>query len=275
MSLVRMQNQFSGLPMGQLIGGPLTAACNSQLKLAKSTADFIEQIGFYDDSGVSKTRTADFSFDRNLVTGKDALGNDIHEEETVKLSVPMLAIVNIPSLMIDAVDIIFDMEVKSSESHSDSVDTEASLSGCGGVGWGPISASVSFSGCVSAHSENTRKSDNAAKYHVQVHAADSGTPEGLSRVLDIIAASVAPSAVEGPQARKDKQIMSQLEGPVREKERLTHDLNMKKLELNNKRKELELIKGDEKNADEAATEKSSKIKGEIPGMIDEHCGIQS
>lgn len=269
MSLVKMQNQFSGLPMGQLIGGPLTAACNSQLMLAKSTADFIEQIGFYDDNGVSKTRTADFSFDRNTVTGKDALGNDIHEEETVKLSVPMLSIVNIPSLMIDVVDITFDMEVKSSESHSDAVDTEASMSASGQVGWGPISASVSISGSVSAHSENTRKSDNSAKYHVQVHAADSGTPEGLSRVLDIIAASVAPGAVEGSQARKDKQIRAELAGPVREKEQLTHDLNMKKLELNNKRKELELIKGDEKNADEAATEEAGTIRGEIPVMIDE------
>ncbi len=266
MALVKMQNQFSGLPMGELIGGPLTAACNSQLKLAKATADFIEQIGFYDDNGVSKTRTADFSFERNVVTGKDALGNDIHESETVKLNVPMLAIVNIPSLMINSVDILFDMEVKSSESHSDGVDTEASMSASGKVGWGPISASVSISGSVSAHSENTRKSDNSAKYHVAVHAADNGTPEGLSRVLDIIAASVAPESVEGPQARKDKKVMKQLDPVVREKEQLTHDLNMKRLELNQKRKELELIKAEDKRADDAVTEEAS-IK--IPELIDE------
>ena len=267
MALVKMQNQFSGLPMDQLIGGPLTAACDSQLKLAKSTSDFIQQIGFYDDNGLSKSRTADFSFERNIVTGKDALGNDIHEAETVKLSVPMLAIVNVPTLQVDEVDITFDMEVKSSESHSDGVDTEASMSASGRVGWGPISASVSISGSVSAHSENTRSSDNSAKYHVRVHACQTGTPEGLSRVLDIIAAAVAPTAVEGPQARNDKKIMKQLEAPAREKDRLTKELGVKKLELNQKRKELELIKKDEETSEEKASEDIGKLNAEIPGII--------
>ena len=40
--LVKMSDQFQGLPMDSLIGGPLTAACDSQVKLARSTADFIK-----------------------------------------------------------------------------------------------------------------------------------------------------------------------------------------------------------------------------------------
>lgn len=268
MSLLKMQNQFTGLPMDQLIGGPLNAACNSQMKLAKSTANFIEQIGFYDDNGVSKTRTANFSFDRNLVTGKDALGNDIHEVETVSLSVPMLVIVNVPTLQVDEVDITFDMEVKSSESHSDALDTEASMSASGKIGWGPISASVSISGSVSAHSENTRSSDNSAKYHVQIHASQTGTPEGLSRVLDIIASAVAPSAVEGPQAKKDKKIMKQLEAPAHEKDKLTKELGIKKLELNQNKNELDLIKNEDEKAEKSDEyNKVSSLKAEVPGML--------
>ena len=274
MALVKMKNQFSGLPMDQLIGGPLSAACDSQLKLAKATADFIEQIGFYDENGVSKTRTADFSFNQNEVTGKDALGNDIYEVKKVELSVPMLAIVNIPSLMIDSVDVLFDMEVKSSESHSDSVDSEASMSASGRIGWGPISAGISISGSVAAHSENTRKTDNSAKYHVHVHAADGGTPEGLARVLDIIAGAVAPTAVESPQARKDKKIMKQLEPHAREKDRLTHDLNMKKLELNQKKKELDLIKAEDEKAGQEVAEEAGTAP-DISGMIDEQLGIKA
>lgn len=51
-----------------------------------------------------------------------------------------------------------------------------------------------LSGSVSSHSSNTRSSDNSAKYHVDVRATNHGTPEGLSRVLDIIAANLAPMA---------------------------------------------------------------------------------
>jgi len=41
-----MGDQFRGLPMGDLIGGPLTAACDAQVRLANATADFIKVIGF-------------------------------------------------------------------------------------------------------------------------------------------------------------------------------------------------------------------------------------
>lgn len=268
MALVEMKNQFSGLPMDQLIGGPLTAACDSQLRLAKSTADFIEQIGFYEESGVRKTRTADFSFTKHVITGKDELGNDIHDKEDISLSVPMLAIVNIPSLMIDEVDITFDMEVKSSESSNESSDSAGSFSGSASVGFGPFSASVSISGSVSSHSENTRSSDNSAKYHVSVHATQAGTPEGLSRVLDIIAASVAPQAVEGPQARKDKKIAAKLKPLSEKKKKLGSELSRMLLDLEQKNRELELMEKEDNKAQEAASEDISSLKSEIPGMIE-------
>lgn len=39
---------------------------------------------------------------------------------------------------------------------------------------------------------NTTGSDNPAKYHVRVRAKDSGVPEGLSRVLDMLNTSIQP-----------------------------------------------------------------------------------
>jgi hypothetical protein len=52
---------------------------------------------------------------------------------------------------------------------------------------------VSISGSVSSHQSNTRSTDNSAKYHVDVRAANHGTPEGLSRVLDILSVAAAPT----------------------------------------------------------------------------------
>lgn len=202
MALESMQNHFTGLPMESLIGSPLKAACDSQIMLARSTVDFIRDVGFEGD----KTRTADFSFLQNVVTGKDAAGNDIIEQNKVSMEVPILAIVNIPSLMIDEVDITFDMEVKSSERSVETEDKSGKFSAKTKIGWGPISVSANISGSVASHKENTRSSDNSAKYHVQVHAAQAGTPEGLSRVLDIIGEAVAPKAISNETAKPDSDL---------------------------------------------------------------------
>ena len=186
MALENVSYQFSGLPMASLIGSPLKAACTAQVMLARSTVDFIRDVGFEGDN----RRTADFSYSRNVVTGKVELGNDIIAEEKVGLEVPVLAIVNIPSLMVDEVDITFDMEVRSSETAKATESTKGKFSAKAKLGWGP------FSGRVTTHKENTRSSDNSAKYHVSVYASQGGTPEGLSRVLDIIQESVAPAPVD-------------------------------------------------------------------------------
>jgi len=201
-----MGDQFRGLPMGDLIGAPLTAACDAQVRLANATADFIKVVGFLpppppasggvlDPNAVGDVRTVKFSFDRpsQSVPGEASTGTP--PMERVELEVPLLAVVKVPNLSINKVDISFDMEVKNSEQSREATDASASVAAEAQVGWGPFSAKVSVSGSVSSHKENTRSTDQSAKYHVEVHAADDGMPEGLARVLDMIAQSVAPKAI--------------------------------------------------------------------------------
>lgn len=195
--LVSMANQFSGLDMAALIGGPLTAACNAQTMLARSTLNFIEEVGLEpaDASGVRKVRTAIFSFDRTADGTDGKMGS-----ENVEMNVPLLAIVNVPALSIDTVDVTFDMEVKSSTSSQSSSDKNAELDATAGLKIGPFSLDVKIKGSISCHESNTRSSDNSAKYHVQVHASQQKTPEGLMRMLDILSSAVAPSAVTANKA---------------------------------------------------------------------------
>ena len=122
--LIDMAAQFRGLPMSDLIGGPLRAACDAQTMLAAATAKFIEDVGFLPQKtkkdnagkdvpdGQREVRTAQFKFTRPSQQAK-ADGTSPLVNETVELNVPMLAIVNVPSLFIKTVDITFDMEVKS------------------------------------------------------------------------------------------------------------------------------------------------------------------
>jgi hypothetical protein len=175
--------QFSGLPMDQLIGAPLRAAADASTQLANATATFINEVGFDEQN---KIRTAAFGYQMRSAN-EDGTSN-LNE---MKVDVPILAIVPIPNLQIDEINILFDMEVKQSEKSEKSTDVGINLKGK--AKFGPVK--VSINGNVSVHSANTRSTDNSAKYHVDVRATNHGTPEGLSRVLDMMAANIAPMLV--------------------------------------------------------------------------------
>lgn len=205
--IIDMASQFKGLPMGDLIGGPLTAACDAQVRLAYATSDFIKNIGFLppgpdDPRGVGATRTAKFAFTRPVA---DKIDPSKTVDEEVTLDVPLLAIVKIPSLSITKVDITFDMEVKSAFASKESEDKAGKFAAEMSARIGPFSVKIHVEGSVATHKENTRSSDNSAKYHVQVLAEDGGMPEGLARVLDILQTSIQPK-VGGPKAAEPAKV---------------------------------------------------------------------
>ena len=195
--LVNMSSQFSGLPMDELIGAPLKAACDAQVLLAKASTDFIRNVGLEQskDGNALTARTVDFSFNRPREGG--AAG----ETEAVKLEVPLLAIINTPALSVKEVNVDFTMEVKSSFSEHDSSEKTGSLDASVKAGWGPFSAEVKVHGSVTSKSDHTRASDNSAKYDVKVVARDEGMPEGLRRVLDMLNQSIAPMQASAPEKK--------------------------------------------------------------------------
>jgi hypothetical protein len=184
-----MSSQFGGLPMDQLIGGPLKAACSAQTLLAKASSDFIKDVGLNDAGGGNMTaRTVDFSFNRPT-TGAD--GSTTLEK--VDLQVPLLAIINTPSLSVKEAEVRFTMEVKSSTSSKTTSDSKADLTAHAKYNAGLFSCDVTVHGSVANHSENSRSSDNSAKYDVKVVARDDGPPEGLMKVLDMLNDAIAPT----------------------------------------------------------------------------------
>jgi hypothetical protein len=197
--LVNMSSQFGGLPMDQLIGGPLKAACSAQILLAKASADFIKDVGLdtTGTTGAMAARTVDFSFNKP-VQGADGTTS----MEKVDLQVPLLAIVNTPSLSVKEVDVNFTMEVKSSTSSKTTSDTKAELTAHAKYNAGLFSCDVTIHGSVANHSENSRKSDNSAKYDVKVIARDDGPPEGLMKVLDMLNDAIAPTQGVPAPAKK-------------------------------------------------------------------------
>lgn len=190
--LVKIQDQFRGLPLEDLIAGPLQAACESQKRLADSMVDFILSVGMNpkgdDPSAGYETRQVDFSMNRPNRTDDGTI-----VQQKVEMSVPTLAIVPIPNLQVDNVVIDFEMEVKSSFSEKKGIDTKASIDASYGGGWIPVK--VKIHGEVATHKETTRKSDNSAKYTVHVEAKQQPPPEGLMKMLDILQTACEPVAV--------------------------------------------------------------------------------
>ena len=186
----KISDQFGALPMTDIIAAPLLAACEAQMILAKSTADFIDKVGMNTDANGNKTaRTVEFAMSRPVAQADGSM-----RQESVNIQAPFLALVNVPALTVKEVTIDFEMEVKSSSTEKSSLDTKASMEASGNANWGFARASVKVQGSVSSHKESTRTSDTRAKYTVHVEARDDGPPEGLSRLLDIMAQAVAPKA---------------------------------------------------------------------------------
>jgi hypothetical protein len=179
--------QFKGLPMGELIGAPLTAACDAQLRLADASLRFINQIAYKDGTGASQeTRLIEFDLDRPTETPTGYGTFKTH------VQAPFIGLVPLPALLIEDVNIEFQMEVSATEQVKTTDTKEASVTASAGFKFGAFNASVQVQGKVASSRENTRSTNQTAKYQVRVSARQQQPTEGLARLMDIMAQCTAP-----------------------------------------------------------------------------------
>ncbi|MCD7953624.1 MAG: DUF2589 domain-containing protein [Synergistaceae bacterium] len=173
-------DQLKGLPMRELISAPLIAVCESQQQLAATALNFYKQIAYEDDG--KKTRCLEFDLERPVQTPTGISKQPIH------VKAPFIGLVPIPSLLIERVDIDFQMEVTDHSESKDKVNTEWKTQET--AKWFTLSAEVT--GRVTTSRENTRSSNQTAKYQVHVTAAQQQRTEGLSKLMDIMASCIEP-----------------------------------------------------------------------------------
>lgn len=171
--------QMKGLPIRELISAPLIAACEAQQQLAATALNYYEKIGF-DDNG--DNRCLEFKLKRPV---------QIPEEiamQGVTVKAPFLGLVPVPSLLIDNINIDFQMEVTdaSSSKGPDNTDSSSNVTGK----W--FSTSVNVQGKVSTSRENTCSTNQTAKNQVSVSASQHKPTDGLSKLMDVMASCVDP-----------------------------------------------------------------------------------
>ena len=185
-------DQFAGLPIEELIVSPIIGMAKGQAKLNEVTWKYISEVAFVKDKdGKTTARSLDVEMNRVVTSG--ATG----EQEIQKLynKVPMLPLVPLPSLAITSADIEFAMEVKTSEASKDTSASENSYEASAGGKWWGMSFNAKVAGKVSTNKENTRSTDNSAKYNVKVHAEQLPPTEGMLKLSDYLTQMLEPSLI--------------------------------------------------------------------------------
>ncbi len=183
------QNMLNGIDYSALIGGPLQAAISAQAMAAKSSWEFIQQVGLNTTSDGHKEAvnvTFTYQKDGNLTT----------------MIVPILTIVPIPMIVIDDISIDFKASINASSS-SCTENSESTALDVGGeakakLGWGPFSLSITARANYSSKKDSkaTSESRYSVEYtqDVHVHAKQADVPAGLATVLNILTMSAMGDA---------------------------------------------------------------------------------
>ncbi len=166
---------FTGLPMDELISAPLIAVSEVQQQLTASTLDFYNKIAF---EGNAETRCLEFDLKRPVAESGDIGMQEVH------VKAPFLGLVPIPSLLIDDVDINFQMEVTDASTSKNTENADVTPNWFG--------THVNVQGKVVTSRENTRSTEQTAKYQVSVSASQEQQTEGLSKLMDIMESCIEP-----------------------------------------------------------------------------------
>jgi hypothetical protein len=184
--------QFTGLPIEDLIVSPIVGMAKGQAKLNDVTWKYINEVAFQTDKdGNTTARSLDVQMQRVMTDPTDGT----QSVKTLYSKVAMLPLVPLPALAITSADIAFTMEVKTSEVDKTSEDKSGSFSASATGGFWGMKYSVNMSGSVATHKENTRSTDNSAKYEVKVHAEQLPPTEGMLKLSDYLTQMLEPTTI--------------------------------------------------------------------------------
>lgn len=232
MAGANIPQELRALPLEHIIGSPLVAAIKAQALAAKTTVDFIKEVGLKprapealetsatdalapkDDetSGESgkegfEARYVEFKFDRVLeeeITTPPPEGSPAgtpptkttkHYVVPSRLTVPLLAIVPIPYIRISDMTIDFEFQIKDVETSESTTEKKVSMNAKAG-GW---FYKVNIKGSYSNRTVNKRETDRRTTLKITVNAVQDQIPEGLGRVLDILHDSMKVVPLAAPQ----------------------------------------------------------------------------
>ena len=156
---------ITNVDIDDLISAPLVAAAKANETLAGVTRDFIEMCKDSNDN------LTNIKFQYKSVAGYDDDGELI--VKNIVLEIPLISILNIPSLMVKEVDIGFVLELKGTEELTETNTSQ-------------FNRKYKFVGNLSTQKEVKRETDFSSTYTFNIKANDTGGTDGLLKVIDLI-----------------------------------------------------------------------------------------
>lgn len=168
-------NELNNLDFAAYISGPMQAAVEAQNTASFAQVDFIRTIGFVkeDNNNKHSVRMVEFTYNSTNSDGS---------ETTKTLKVPLLTMVNVPSLRIDDMSIDFNAKLNSLETK----DVKQSLEIEGEVGLNLKRFNFKISAAYKRDSTTTSRVERTYSMNVHVHVVNDELPAGLDRVLSIL-----------------------------------------------------------------------------------------
>jgi hypothetical protein len=177
------------LPLEHIIGAPLEAAIKAQAMSSRTSVEFIQEVGLTRDAaGNLKAVSVDFQFDRTLEEVVQPPGTPPPAPITnfrlvpSRLSVPLLAIVDVPAFRINDMTIDFEYHIRDIETTTS--ETELGIEAKVEAQFWFVKVEVK--GSYKSKTANVRETDQSTTLRITVHASQQTIPEGLSRVLDML-----------------------------------------------------------------------------------------
>ena len=178
-------NAMQAIPFSSMIGGPLNACIEAQAMAARTSWEFIKEVGLNtDEKGQKSAIMVAFSFNRG--------------GRMVQLNVPLLTIVPIPYIAINTIDINFKASISASSSTASetSEHTEAGgeVNAKAKLNLGLFSLQANLKANYSSKKDS--KATAESKYSVEstidvaVKAGQEGMPAGMAKVLELLGSAL-------------------------------------------------------------------------------------
>lgn len=189
-SKANLVSELNSLDFSVYIGGPLQAAIDAQNAASLAQVDFIKSVGFHDVGTPTDPEMelvyVDFEY-------KKSTGSEATEERRIKI--PILTMLNIPSLRIEEITIDFNAKLTSVETKSTTANVGTDVATSAGLKLASLKVSTSYKKTTNTGS-NVEKTYTLA---VHVRAVNDELPAGLDRILSLLESEITSEIDDGTQ----------------------------------------------------------------------------
>jgi len=173
-------DELNNLDFKSILGSPLSAVVEAQAVAAKTSSDFINEVGFVVINGVKSVRMVSFSYQRE----------DNNSLKNFTIQIPFILMMPVPYIEINDLEINFNVKLNSVDTSGSSSNFGYSASSGVNYNWG--GGRVNYKCGVSAKSMSQQSGTTQREYalSIRLNAGQADLPKGTLRVFDMLENSI-------------------------------------------------------------------------------------